>query len=465
MTTELEHRGRKASIAVVGGGITGIAAAMELAETGVFEVTLFEKQDKLGGLSGYFQWGDVIWDRFYHVILSTDSGMIEFLNKLRLENEFFWRKTMTGFYGDGKLISLSSTLDFIRFPFMTLWQKFRLGLGILYCARIKDPRKLDRIYVREWLTKIFGRRVYENIWDPLLRSKLGSASQRTSAAFIWATINRLYGNRNSKNKIEMMGHVHGGYRTILKAAERVLSECDVNVLMNHSVEKITSDDSSIGPDKSSWLPKLNLYANNRAFKFHNVLLTIDCPGVLRIMGDQLDSLYRDRLARVEYLGIICVVLILKRRLSPYYVINLLDDQLPFTGIIEATNVVVSDEVSAKHLVYLLKYVSANDPMNDDDDEAIKTLFISNLKKVFPGLNDIDILYADVNREPHVQPVQDLNYFDQTLYMRKPLKNVYISNNSMIYNSTLNNNAAIDLAQKVIEIVKQDCGHLFSKRYP
>jgi protoporphyrinogen oxidase len=186
-------------------------------------------------------------------------------------------------------------------------------------------------------------------------------------------------------------------------------------------------------------------------------MTIDCPGVLRIIGDQLDSLYADRLARVEYLGIICVILILKRRLSPYYVINLLDDQLPFTGIIEATNVVLSNEVGGKHLVYLPKYVPANDPMNDDDDEAIKTLFISNLKKVFPGLNDRDILYADVTREPHVQPLQDLDYLARTLDMRAPFKNVYLANTSMIYNSTLNNNAALGLAQKVVKMVKQDCG--------
>ncbi len=261
MTRGRQNRTCKTSIAVVGGGMTGVAAALELAKTGIFEVTLFEKQDKLGGLSGYFQWQDVVWDRFYHVILSTDRKMIDFLKTLKLENQLFWRETKTGFYGDGDLISLSSILDYMRFPFMTLWQKFRFGLGLLYCARINDPRKLDHINVRNWLTKIFGYRVYENIWNPLLRSKLGSAGEHTSAAFIWATINRLYGTRSSKNKIEMMGHVHGGYRNILATAEKVLSEYNVNILTNHSVERIYLD-SLVGSAKSSCLPSLHVCAGS-----------------------------------------------------------------------------------------------------------------------------------------------------------------------------------------------------------
>ena len=85
------------------------------------------------------------------------------------------------------------------------------GMGIVYSSRIKDPGRLDRIVVREWLTRVFGRRVYENIWEPLLRSKLGDAREKTSAAFIWATINRLYGARGSGgSKKERMGHVSGG---------------------------------------------------------------------------------------------------------------------------------------------------------------------------------------------------------------------------------------------------------------
>ncbi len=439
----------KETIAVVGGGMTGIAAALGLARSGRFAVTLFEKQGRIGGLSGYFQWQDVIWDRFYHVVLSTDTVMLEFVRELGLAPELFWCGTKSGFYGDGRLVSMSSPLDFLRFPFMTLWQKFRLGLGILYSARIKDPSKLDRIYVREWLTKVFGRRVYENIWDPLLRSKLGDARERTSAAFIWATINRLYGARSSDNKQEKMGHVHGGYKKILEAAEKKLREAGVTILTSHLVEKVILNKTG---DPSLNIKNLKLKTPAASFAFDKALLTGDCPAILQMVENRDSHPYWNQLEKVEYLGVICLKLILNRKLSPYYVINLLDRQLPFTGIIEATNIVPPNEVGGKHIVYLPKYLPASDALNRLSDEEVRNLFLAGLKKVYPDLADSDMLHCDVSRERYVQPLQELNYLDRTSGFQTPVENLYMVNTSMIYNSTLNNNAAITLARKAAQFI-------------
>jgi protoporphyrinogen oxidase len=437
------------TIAVVGGGMTGIAAALGLAQSGRFDVTLLEKQERIGGLSGYFQWQDVIWDRFYHVMLSTDTVMLDFIRELGLAQELFWCGTKSGFYGDGRLVSMSSPLDFLRFPFMTLWQKFRLGLGILYSARIKDPGKLDRIYVREWLTRVFGRRVYENIWDPLLRSKLGDARERTSAAFIWATINRLYGARSSDNKQEKMGHVHGGYKRILEAAEKKLREAGVTILTRHPVEKVTLNKTV---DPSLNLKNLILKTSNASFAFDKVLLTADCPAILQMIESRDSHPYWNQLEKVEYLGVICLKLILNRKLSPYYVINLLDRQLPFTGIIEATNIVPPAAVGGKHIVYLPKYLPASDALNRLSDDEIRNLFLAGLKKVYPDLADSDMLHCEVSRERYVQPLQELNYLERTAGIATPIENIFMVNTSMIYNSTLNNNAAITLAKKAVRFI-------------
>ena len=442
----------KETIAVVGGGMTGIAAALGLAQSGRFAVTLLEKQDRIGGLSGYFQWQDVIWDRFYHVMLSTDTVMLDFIQELGLAHELFWCGTKSGFYGDGRLVSMSSPLDFLRFPFMTLWQKFRLGLGILYSARIKDPSKLDRIYVREWLTRVFGRRVYENIWDPLLRSKLGDARERTSAAFIWATINRLYGARSSDNKQEKMGHVRGGYKKILEAAEKKLKDAGVTILTSHPVEKVISN-TILNPSLN--IKNLKLKTPTASFSFDKILLTADCPAILQMIENRDSHPYWNQLEKVEYLGVICLKLILNRKLSPYYVINLLDRQLPFTGIIEATNIVPPKEVGGKHIVYLPKYLPASDDLNRLSDDEIKDLFLAGLKKVYPDFVDSDMLHCDVSRERYVQPLQELNYLQRTSGVATPIENIFMVNTSMIYNSTLNNNAAITLAKKAVKYILEE----------
>ena len=454
-------------LAVIGGGVTGIAAAIHLAKSDRFDVTLFEEAEQLGGLSSYYRWEDVTWDRYYHVILSTDTVFLQLVRELGLENQLFWQNTQTGFYGNGRLVSMSSTLDFLRFPFMSFWQKLRMGLGIIYCSRVKDAKKLDRIYVREWLTHIFGRRVYENIWEPLLRSKLGSAREKTSAAFIWATINRLYGARQDSggSKKEQMGHVHGGYRTILTAAEKKLRELGVEIIKGSPVQKISPEPAADSQPPSniqtvSGHPQFSLQTNDRHYDFDNVLLTVDCPRILNLLNrvTGVSQSYWHSLRDVEYLGVICVFLVLNHKLSPYYVINLLDKDLPFTGIIEATNVVSPMETGGKHIVYLPKYVPLDDPIKSLSDEEITSLFIQKLMKVYPHLEHKDILHSKVFRADYVQPLQKINFLDRITGIRTPIQGLYIANTSMIYNSTLNNNAATSLARRAVSTIIEDAAN-------
>jgi len=426
----------KKSIAVVGGGMTGISAALELAKSDAFNVTLFEKKPILGGLSGYFQWEDVIWDRFYHVVLSTDSTMLDFIRDLGLERDLFWQNTRSAFYGKGRLVSMSTTLDFVRFPFMSPLQKLRMGLGILYSMRIKDPSRLDKLYVRAWLTRVFGRRVYENIWEPLLRSKFGNAREKTSAAFIWATITRLYGTRQGKDKKEKMGHVIGGYHSILTAAEALLKKRGIDIHADEAITGLQNDGNS-----SARL------IGKKEYAFDKVLFTIDCPTILDVFSHPAGNVYWDNMKQVSYLGVCCVVLVLDRALSPYYVTNLLDKSLPFTGIIEATNVVPPSRVAGRHLVYLPKYAPAEDPIWSVADDEVVDQFVENLKKVFPDLQDSNILHRTISREKYVQPLQGLGALDRVLGFATPIPNVYVANSSMLTNTTLNNNAAISLAKR------------------
>ncbi len=342
-----------------------------------------------------------------------------------------------------------------------------MGLGIIYSSRIKHPSKLDRIYARDWLTRIFGLRVYENIWEPLLRSKLGAAREKTSAAFIWATINRLYGARQDSGsaKKEQMGHVRGGYHTILTAAEKKLRELGVELKKAVPVRKIIPHHQNVaGPVGAKRAdaedPSFSLHTQDRDFLFDNVLLSVDCPKVLTLLDGYTDDdhSYWRSFRNVEYLGVICVFLVLEHQLSPYYVINLLDKNLPFTGIIEATNVVQPEEIGGKHIVYLPKYVTGDDPLKTRSDDEIVSSFIGNLKKVYPHLDSRAILHSKVFRAKHVQPLQEIDFLDRTNSIHTPIQGLYVVNTSMIYNSTLNNNAATNLAYKAGSRIIDDAMH-------
>ena len=180
-------------------------------------ITVLEGAPRSGGLTAPASIGAFTWDRFYHVILRTDARLLGLLEELGLTKRLRWGSTKTGFYIDGRLHSLSSSLDFALFPTLSTIDKLRLGATVLRAARVRDWRSLEDIRAVDWLRRWSGRSTVDRIWLPLLRAKLGDNAELASAAFIWAIIARLYGARRSPMKRESFGYVEGGYDSILAA--------------------------------------------------------------------------------------------------------------------------------------------------------------------------------------------------------------------------------------------------------
>jgi phytoene dehydrogenase-like protein len=128
-------------LAVVGGGISGIAAALDLARSRKFAVTLFEREDELGGLCASTVWRGMKFDKYYHVLLPADAHTIAFIEDLGLGGELLWRPARSGFLGGGQLVPFASAGDFLRFPFLTPRQKLKLGWGILSDENAPRPRR------------------------------------------------------------------------------------------------------------------------------------------------------------------------------------------------------------------------------------------------------------------------------------------------------------------------------------
>ena len=173
-------RQESGSVAIVGGGMMGMTLALRLATAG-WRTTLFEAAPTPGGLVESQTIGGYRWDRFYHVTLQSDSHLHALLRELGLDGLVQWRATRTGFLSGGRLWSLSNSFEFLRFPGLTLFDKLRLAGTILYAARLRDWRPLERTPVDQWLRRFSGDRTFERVWLPLLREQAGgelSAYQR-----------------------------------------------------------------------------------------------------------------------------------------------------------------------------------------------------------------------------------------------------------------------------------------------
>lgn len=422
--------------AVVGGGMLGLATAWRLAERGA-RVTLLEAAPQLGGLTSCWSLGDVTWDRFYHVTLLSDTRLRALLAEINLEEEIRWVQTRTGFYCDGRLHSLSSSWEFLKFPPLSLLQKFRLGGTIFYASKLRDWQALERIAVADWLRKLSGRSTYEKIWLPLLKAKLGEAYQRTSAAFIWSYIDRMYKARRSGMKREMFGYVPGGYQRILQTLVVALAERGVEIVTASPVDEIVYDSEPGGLRVRSGSGE-----NQVTRRFDRVVTTVPSP-IIANSCPQLTADERRRLASAEYLGVVCTSLLLDRPLGGYYVTNITDSWVPLTGVIEMGSIVAPEYLGGNYLVYLPRYLLADDPALAEPDESIHARCLETLEKIYPHFDRSQVRAIQTARAKYVMALPTLNYSQNLPPVVSSIPGLYLLNSAQITKGNLNVNETIE----------------------
>jgi protoporphyrinogen oxidase len=306
---------------IVGGGILGMTLALRLAEAG-HTVTVYERAATLGGLASAGPIGDVSWDRFYHVMLQSDSSLLSLLESLDISDEVHWRATGTGLYDNGSLHPVSNAVDYLRLPVLGLPSKVRIGATVLRASRIRDWKSLEQMTAEQWLTRWSGPAAYRRFWLPLLRSKLGDRHDEVSAAFIWAIIHRLYAARRAGMKQDLFGYMPGGYSGILTRLESRAVALGVRPLVGVRVLEVAGTEGGASVRTTD-----DLTVHDR------VVVTVPSPIAADLIPG-LSASERDTHLGIMYQGIVCASLLLDRPLSDFYVTNITDPAAPFTGVIE-----------------------------------------------------------------------------------------------------------------------------------
>lgn len=426
---------------IVGGGMLGMALALWLSDRG-HKVTLIENASELGGLASPWEIGNVTWDRHYHVILNSDTHVLALLDRLGLTNELRWVETKTGVMAAGELHSVSNAIEYLRYPHLSMIDKARMAWTILYGSRLQDWRSLERTSVESWLRRHSGNRAFDRFWLPLLRSKLGDNYRKTSAAFIWTTIQRLYAARRSGLKKEMFGYVSGGYDRIIFELEKAITDAGVEVRTGEKVLSVAKSEIGVTVDSGT-----------REDVFDRVVLTTASPITARLVAGLSDDELQ-RMTGVEYQGIVCASLLADRPLAGFYVTNI-TDPAPFTGIIEMTALVDTSEVGGNHLIYLPRYTTADDELLGLSDREVESRFVDALGDMYPGFGPDNVLAFRVSRVPFVFPIPTLGYSERIPPMQTSVPGVYAVNSAQILNGTLNVNETLQLATRALPVLTGD----------
>ena len=267
---------------------------------------------------------------------------------------------------------------------------------------MKDWRPLEKIPVTDWLRKLSGKRTFERIWLPLLKSKLGENYRIASAAFIWAIIARMYAARRSGLKREQFGYVEGGYATVLARFEKYLEEKGIELRTGAPVTAVR--DSGVEAEVT--------FADGTSARFDRVILTLARESHPRARAAAVARRARaagprglsGRVVRVaaheEAAG----------RRTTSRTSRMAGCRSP--GVIEMTTLVDRKQFGGNSLVYLPRYLAQDDPFWKASDDEVRETFLAALERMYPAFTRADVIEFRVARARDVLAISTLDYSER-----------------------------------------------------
>ena len=378
-------------VAVIGGGISGLASAWRIAGLG-HRVTLFEGETFLGGLGTTFPWRDRDLERFYHCILPDDDALVRLIRELGLDDELLWKQTSMGFMHRGRIYPLDGPLDLLRFSPLTLIERFRLGLMGLRVRRAGSDPALDDVPIGDWIRGQIGDRAFDVLWRPLLQAKIGD--QYPGIPALWMA-SRM--SREKNTAAEVKGCLVRGYRSLIDAFERGLVARGATLRLGTRIQSI----ERLGERMAVRLD------DGRVEAFDTVVATSPLPQFQRMTRSlELPAGLAD--VTLDYQGVVSGVFLFERPLSRHYWMPVVDSGATLQGVIEMSNLLPPERAHGLHVTYAVNYTHRDSALYARSDEDLLATYRDDLARLFPGRGG-RIVEQHLFRAPFVEPIWPLGW--------------------------------------------------------
>ena len=312
-------------ICIIGGGLSGLSAAYNL--RGKADITILEKNERLGGCLSSSKAKCGYIEDFYHHCFAGDENLFELSESLGILNELEWMSGSTGYYVNSKINPLTTPIEILKYPHLSITDKFRLALLTLQSGKY-DLAGLDDVSAKEFVIDKCKESVYSSFFEPLLRSKFGDMKDSVSAAWL---ISRIAIRSDRKTGGEKLGYFRYGYNSLIEALKKELLESGCAIKENNPVKKVFFNGSK-------W------EVNGTAY---DAVISTMNPSSLKKAGGPAVS-------DITYQGAACMTIGLKKEVTNgIYWLNM-KDEAPYGAVIGHTNMVPSERYG-EHIVYLASY--------------------------------------------------------------------------------------------------------------
>lgn len=183
------------SVAIIGGGLAGLAAAAALSERGL-RVEVFESRRKLGGRAT--SWRDPESGRdvdfCQHVGMACCTNLVDFCRDLGLDRYFRRDGRLHFFSPDGRRYDLAATPwlpapmhlfpSLLRSAYLSWRERFGVARAMLTLAKVDAVDEPNSPTIGAWLAAQHqSPRAIELFWTPVLVSALGESLDRASLKY------------------------------------------------------------------------------------------------------------------------------------------------------------------------------------------------------------------------------------------------------------------------------------------
>lgn len=422
------------SLIIIGAGPMGLAAAYYAAKAGR-AVDLFEAGDQVGGMAAHFDFDGLSIERFYHFCCLSDVDTLALMDELGMAGKMRWVRTTMGYYAGGALHDWGDPLALLKFPEMTLIEKIRYGAQAFASTKRSDWKRLDQISAEDWLIGWCGKNVYERLWRPLLALKFYEHASNVSAAWMWQRIKRL-GNSRSSLFEERLGHIEGGSETLMNGLAEAITNLGGKIHLSTPVKKILIADGAVKGVETT---------DGQARLAGEVISTAPTPVVGGLLEDAAKG-FAAPYQRIKNIGVVCVMLKLKRAVSRHFWVNISHPGVEIPGLVEFSNL----RPLPHAVVYVPFYMPQTHPKFARPDEAFIGESLEAVRLVNPEIGDGDVLAAHVGRLRYAQPVCEVGFADMIPPAQTPVKGLQIADTCFYYPEDRGVSESIRFARGMVE---------------
>jgi protoporphyrinogen oxidase len=423
-------------IAVIGAGFTGLTAAYHLAGLG-HEVEVFEQAAVPGGLAMGFTSSGWDWalEKHYHHLFVSDAGLRELAAEIGVPITFTRPQTST-FYAGG-IYQLDSALSLLRFPHLSLWDRFRTGFGLALLKFNPFWQPLEKLTSEKYIRTVMGNRSWEVIWEPLFRGKFADSAEKISAAWFWARIFK---------RSEKLGYPEGGFANFISRLASAAAGRGVKLHYSAPVARITSGSAGAAVTIQGKKPR----------QFSAVICTLPSAAFAQMTPD-LPVGYRQFITAPQGIGAVNLVLSLTRSFLTRgtYWLNINDRSMPYLAVVEHTNFITSGHYAGNHLLYIGNYLPADHEFFRKTPQELLRLFTPHLRKINPDFSPDWVNASWIWQAKFAQPVVTVNYSRQIPKLTTPLSGIYLANIQQVYPWDRGTNYAVELGYRVANLVHKD----------